>query len=37
MHEGSPVKALRWVELGQFIELLDAQVPANIMQRCLQG
>ncbi|ETW79038.1 hypothetical protein HETIRDRAFT_323470 [Heterobasidion irregulare TC 32-1] len=37
LHEGTPVQALRWSPLDDFIELLQAQVPDDIFERCTQS
>ncbi|KAI0040100.1 phosphoglycerate mutase-like protein [Auriscalpium vulgare] len=37
MHEGTPVSSLQWMPIDDFIGLLQAQVPADILQQCTQG
>jgi hypothetical protein len=37
MHEGMPVEALKWTPLSDFIGMLEAQVPPNIAQACMDG
>ncbi|KAA1477624.1 phosphoglycerate mutase-like protein [Dentipellis sp. KUC8613] len=37
LHEGTPVESLQWTTLDSFIDLLQAQVPDNIFERCTQS
>lgn len=36
MHEGTPVPSLQWVELEEFIDLMDDLIPEDIYNACTQ-
>jgi 2-phosphoxylose phosphatase len=37
LHEGTPVSALQWTPFSEFVDLVEAQVPTNIVQACTAG
>ncbi|KAI0054788.1 phosphoglycerate mutase-like protein, partial [Artomyces pyxidatus] len=36
LHEGTVVEGMSWVPISVFVDKLQAQVPADIFQRCMQ-
>ncbi|KAG6372592.1 phosphoglycerate mutase-like protein [Boletus reticuloceps] len=34
LHEGTPVPSLQWVQMGEFIDLLDGVIPEDIYRAC---
>jgi hypothetical protein len=34
MHEGTPVPGMEWVAIGDFINLLESNVPENLFVAC---
>ena len=35
IHEGTPVRQLEWVQLNDFIEILERQVPDDLYRTCM--
>ncbi|KAN0078177.1 Histidine phosphatase superfamily [Tylopilus felleus] len=35
-HEGTPVPTLRWVQLGDFIDLLEGVIPEDVYKACTE-
>jgi len=35
VHEGRPVEAMKWIPLGDFISLLETNIPDRIYETCM--